>query len=209
MGVIKSVVRLMDRRGGARAWFALGALSLAYASGSVMGGCEREERIISTNSLLSGIPDAKTGVPAKVDASAAAQPVLRTADELVERKPDGTVTVRTPSIRDMMVVFYTCLDKEYDAVMRDYVLAQGTKLHFRTEGKDEGDALAFIKENKQDILELMGRMPAGERTPSIAFERMEKNVYRLRLTGRIPREWRFTQLWVALEGTDWKFYWVQ
>ena len=188
--------------------FMLAAIFVAFACGSSLSGCEREETIISTNSILSGIPDAKSGVPARLDPNAA-MPALHTADELTERNADGTVTLRSPSIRDMMVHFYNCLDKDNDALLLSQVLAQGTKVHFQSEGKDPSEAIAFIKENRQEILELMGRMPAGERTPSIAFERVEKNVYRLRLTGRIPREWRFTQLWVSLEGPDWKFYWVQ
>ncbi len=51
-------------------------------------------------------------------------------------------------------------------------------------------------------------MPFGERSPTTVFEKTGPRMYVLRLTGQAARGVRFTKLWVAFEGGNFKFVWL-
>lgn len=174
-------------------------------------GCETEQTIISSNNLFSNIPGATSGVP-QAKPTAAMTPKEFTEAELVVKNPDGTVTLRSPQVASVMVHLSRELNKDPvdERLVYDQLVSESTKQFLRAENRDPTESITFLKENRLDLFELMGQMPGAERTPGVFLERSEtRNIYRLRLTGPMARVTKYTELWVALEGGNWKFYWAR
>lgn len=178
---------------------------------SVTLGCETEQTIISSNNLFSNIPGAVSGVP-QAKPSAAVAPKEFTEEELVVKNPDGTVTLRSPQVSSVMLHLSRELNKDPvdERLIYDQLVSNATKQFLRAENRDPTESITFLKDNRLELFELMGLMPAAERTPGVFLERSEsRNIYRLRLTGPMARVTKYTELWVALEGGNWKFYWAR
>ncbi|MGH7132251.1 MAG: hypothetical protein ACREJO_09935 [Phycisphaerales bacterium] len=173
-------------------------------------GCETEQTIISSNNLFSNIPGAVSGIPSPERKATA--PKEFSEAELVIKNPDGTVTLRSPQVASVMLHLSRELNKDPvdERLVYDQLVSEATKQFLRAENRDPTESITFLKENRLDLFELMGQMPAAERTPGVFLERSDaRNIYRLRLTGPMSRVTRYTEMWVALEGGNWKFYWAR
>lgn len=177
---------------------------------TVLGACETEERIVSSNNLFSNIPgvDSKIPPPARPEAKPAKE---WTEEELIVRNPNGTTTLRAPQIAHLLQHMSRELNRDPmdERLIYDQIVSEATKRHFRAENKEPTESIEFIKVHRMDLLEIMGKMPAVERTPGVFLERGDsRSTYRLRLTGPITRVTTFTELWIAYEDGNWRFYWA-
>lgn len=170
-----------------------------------LAGCATE-RVVHWNPPLAGLPESQSATPvARRDESVDVASLP--AEELTVKNPDGSVLLRSPAIRHVMIHLHAAL-KEEDNALLDQVVSTATRRHFASEGRPPEAIHEFLRTNQNDIMVLFGRMPQAERSPMVKLSR-EGGALRLRLTGVLANDIRFTELWVVLEGGNWKLLWVR
>lgn len=185
------------------------AAAAAVGAGAVLAGCEERE-VRRTPGLLEGLP----GVIRGDGREAAPQRPIETSADLGAERPlvtenvDGSVTLRTYQMRDVMVLIARLLSEEKDDLLHEQLVSDAIKLDLELRGRSSRDAVNLLRENREDILKMFGRMPAAEQTPGVIAEKQARNMYELRLTGTLAQDMAFTKLWVVFEKGMWKFYWA-
>lgn len=174
---------------------------------ALLAGCAPEERVVRYKPFLANLPDAKTGQPA-VGVEARRAPEAGPDDDgSIIRNRDGSVTLVSKSIRQLMRHIERTLDNEEDDLFFEQLVADATKQHLRAEGIDPREFVSSLRERRRDIAVLFARLPVGEYSPGAVFEPVGDRMYVVRLTGPAARDIRFTKLWVALEKGQYKLVW--
>lgn len=172
-----------------------------------------------------GAPDADAAATVSLEAlkarSAEAEARLAAAeqaeedDPLVQRTPDGRVTMKAASTRDLIAVLSRVINAPPDdEAMREafyeQLVSQTTKTHFQSEGKDPRQEVTdFLSSNRTHINRLLGRLPGGENSPGVIVTSSGRSQFKVELTGAGARGLKFTEVWVALEGGQWRLVWLR
>lgn len=136
-------------------------------------------------------------------------------DPLVQRTPDGRVTLNAASTRDLIAVLSRVINAppEDEAVREaffDQLVSATTKTHFRAEGKDPRQEVTdFLSTNRTSINRLLGRLPGGENSPGVIVTSSGRSQFKVELTGAGARGLKFTEVWVAFEGGQWRLVWIR
>lgn len=180
----------------------------------MLNGCatgDDDTRIVRRQrTLLEGLPDATRGGERIQDNGPAG---LRSntdipLDQLIRKDGDKeTLLAKRP--RHVMLQLALRLDDGKEKLFFDQLVSDVTKQHYISQGQDPHEVIAFLQQNYDDIMRLFARMPAGELSPSILFERMSPTEHRLMLTGTAAKGMKFTELWLEQKGGNWKFVWVK
>lgn len=130
-------------------------------------------------------------------------------EDLVKAGPDGKKVIVSRTIRHVMVHLSTLLSEGDDDTLFGQLLADYTKAHFAAQGKDaRAESLAYLKNNREDIMALFGRMPMAERSPGVMLEQSDGKLFRLALRGTAAKGMRMSELWITMEKGQWKLVWV-
>jgi hypothetical protein len=175
----------------------------------VLCGCEAEERVVRYDPIFAGLKDAQLGMQPVGVGETVVDPTAMPEDQLVTRHEDGTVTLRAPAIRHVMVHMARAMAENDENLLYEEVVSEETKRHFSAGGGDPREAtLNFLAEHQEDVLALFGRMNAAERTPGVRLTKVSPRGFRLEVSGKQANGLRFTALWVVMERGNWRFWWV-
>lgn len=197
--------------------FALPAVwALCTLAVLVAWGCEPQERIVSTTgTMLQNLPGAVGGLNADGtprEGATAAVPggaLAMTEDDLIVKNPDGSVTLVSKIIQHTIFHLVRVLREENDALLATQVLSPRALQHFTDQGKEASEATHYFKENREDIITMLSRMPNAENTPGVIMDKTGRRDFRLRITGSAAKGLRFTEYWVTMEKGNWRVLWVQ
>ncbi len=172
-----------------RGFAALSALVVVL----ICAGCE--ERVVRVSGGLTGVSGAEGGLQTqravlseseKERAFARAnnpmgypppEEVAGTAEirDLRWAEADGTVRVVSRNPRELLYQLQRALRDEDGALLERELLAARTKQAYRSAGKDEGEAAAFLLKHREDLLILFQQFPMGELTPGVFAQPMDTN----------------------------------
>ncbi|USN99078.1 MAG: hypothetical protein H6810_13160 [Phycisphaeraceae bacterium] len=171
-----------------------------------LAGCV-ETRVIPANKpFMSGLPGTQGGA-FRLPAQSAADnnPLAAKPGELRTTNPDGTVTLRSPTVRDLMRhILETIMADDQGAFTRD-LLSDETRREFAERGYDPGEAFKELKRRREDIRRLFQAMPAGEFTPGVMMKPIGRNMFRLHAGGDPTMQWTFMD--VVFDRGDYKLRW--
>jgi len=193
--------------------------ALALLLGASVGGCAQERRELGYWTPLSGVPgsfrgsdDPLAGDPQRPDGVLRGAAAQAEAERLFEVDPRGRERLRLASPGLAMGNLRRLLRMEDvesgKRLMVEQLLSRQTFEQMYREGRGREEAASFFFENRQDVLATLARMPFGEQSPDVAFERAEGKLYQLRLRRGPARGLVFDSLWLALEGAEWKVVWL-
>lgn len=167
-------------------------------------GCVETRVIQKTKPILSGLPGSDGGGGAVV--SGATRPeILRPVEQIRIENPDGTVTLRSPTVRDLMRHILQTIAGDERELFTEQVLSRLTRTEFIERGFDPATTFDELKRRRDDLRRLFQAMPAGEFTPGILLEPVGRNVFRLRAEGDETMRWKFMD--VVFESGDFKLRW--
>ena len=173
----------------------------------VGAGCTYE-RVVSRRAPLAGLPGAETS--GEYDNSHLRQiHDVSEVDgvELVIEQPDGTVVLKSPSGRHLMVHIYTTIEDGDRELFTDQLLSEITRREFNERGYDPATAFDELVRRQEDVYKLFSRMPMGEYTPGVLTRNLGEKTLRLEVTGQAARDLKWTFMDMVLERGDWKLRW--
>jgi hypothetical protein len=199
---------MMWRRGNAGGWHWAQAGALLCCA-LTAGGCVREERVISQNSFLTGLPGAQQGLPVSrggleghIDPAA----LVNEKDLVQEEKDTGRTLLRAKSGRHLMIHIYNTVDAGDRSLFIDQVMSAAAKAAYYRAGRDPGEVFDDLRENQVDLQRLFKLMPAGERTPGMYMVPAGGGVQRVQLQGIARRGQRWTGFEMIMERGDWRLW---
>lgn len=214
----------------------LGALAGAVG---VLGlvACETEENVVGYKPFFAGLPGAEggkdpvygdrasdTGATGSAGAGGAAgvhetdllmddplDPNAASSDPLVVENADGSKTLVVRSIRHVMTHIERRLDEgeEGEKLLYEQVVADAAKKEYAEQGKSEAQMMEYLREHRRDIAVLFSRLPFAEHTPGVYLKKRARNRFVLELPPLAKKGSNFSELWVQMEGGQWKFLWVK
>ncbi len=187
---------------------AWGAVSLI-----VLASCAQETKVVKYHPFLANLPDAQTGfAPVGDRFDGAKNPNMMTAadaERMVVTNPDGSVTLPSNSIRQLMSQVVNCLQADELELLHDQLVSTTTKGEYRERGKDSFAFVEYLSRNRGDVLEMFQRMPMAENTPAVAMHQPTRNTFKLQLTGIAKKGLNYTTMWVTQEKGTWKLMWME
>lgn len=179
-----------------------------------LAACEAEAPQRTTRSVFDAMPGMTRGggpddlAPA-LGAAAGQAGASDDLDALTIKNPDGTVTLRAPQIRHAIYHLRSQLLADDGKLLASQVLSRQTRARFEAEGRTIDDAAALLRENRKEILRFLARMPSAENSPGTIISNEGGKQFRIRLVNTAAKNLAFTEVWVELEGADWKVVWVR
>lgn len=172
--------------------------------------CTPEEKVVRYKPFLSGIPDAKTGMPVVTGPGDSVAISAEDTDNTgIIKNRDGSTTLVTKSVRQLMRHLERTLDDgKQDEIIFDQLIAEDTKQYIRSQNTDPREYVAYLHNQRREIALFFARLPVGEGSPNAVFEPTGNKQYVVRLTGAAAKGLRFTKLWVALEKGNFKLLWL-
>jgi len=185
------------------------ALVLSVMGLCVLSACEQEIRVIKYDPFLASLPGAQGGQPPVGERPVIPDdPHALPADQLMVKRPDGGVTFVAKVTRHLVAHLGRLMEAEDNRLIFDELISSATKAHFQAMGKDpRAEVDTFFTERRGDILALLARMPSGERSPGVQMEKVGPRALRLTVSGTGARGLRLTELWVVMEGGNWRVWW--
>jgi hypothetical protein len=174
----------------------------------VLPSCAREEKVVRYKPFFANIADARQGQPPVQPNAGYHDPTAYSGESRIEN-PDGSVRLISKSVRQLMSHIERTLDDGDDDLFLEQLLSEETKRHYRGEGKDPADAVAYFHEHRRDIATLFARMPFGEYSPSIIRTKTGRNQWKFELIAAAKRDSPLTELWVALEDGEYRLIWIE
>ncbi|CAN5673829.1 hypothetical protein BH11PLA1_BH11PLA1_19200 [soil metagenome] len=194
-----------------------GAAVPALAALALLAACAVDEPTIiyKQRNLFEGIPGAMRGGEEFTGRGGAGKGAPASEGKLTDlvRNEGGREVLVSRRPRHVMVHLCLRLDEKDRAhgeqLFAEQLISQRTREQFISEGKDPGEIVPWLQTNYDDIMRLFQKMPAGEVSPGVIFERQSGNLYSLRLTGTIAKTVRLTELFLEQDRGVWKFVWVR
>lgn len=175
-------------------------------------GCAPEQRVVRYKPFFTGIAGAEHGTAPVVDRGitprADASALADQQEELRVELPDGTVELRTTQIRHLIYHLSRTIADDEPELLYDQLVSDLTKEHFIGEDADPREGVASMLEDRDGVLELLGRLPMGEYTPSAVLKK-EHPGYKISLRGIASRDLTYDELWIVMEGGEWKLWAVR
>jgi hypothetical protein len=174
---------------------------------AALGGCATESRVVSWNPILGRLPGAETQIPVTGPRGSYTDPTKLPEAKVREEAPDGTVTLRARTGRQLMQHIYTTLrDGERD-LFTEQVLSRRTRSEFEVRGHDPREAFDMLLARGGDVQALFDAMPMGEQTPGVFLESVGDGVLRFRVSGRSAMDLRWTGIDMVMEDGSYRLRW--
>lgn len=184
------------------------ALAFGVVACIVAAGCY--ERVIDEDIPFADIPGAVVGgEPAsereslRDDKPARIEPA-EAQGRIIENE-DGTITLRSASIRALMLNIVYAIDEERPDLFTKHLLSTLTRDEFLERGLDPTLAYEEIVRRERAYRKLLARLPGGQFTPGVFMRPQGKGVYRLAVEPDPSLLWR--GLDVRFEKRNWKLRW--
>lgn len=181
-----------------------GGLVLLLCAGAP--GCVETRVIPKGKPFMSGLPGTGGGggfhLPPQDAAGAqpdAAPKETRTVN------PDGTVTLHSPTVRDLMRHILETLAADEKDLFTRQLLSTKTRGEFIERGYDPGEAFIELQRRRDDLRRLFSAMPVGEFTPGVLMQPVGRNVFRLRAEGDPTMPWTYMD--VVYEKREYRLRW--
>ncbi len=158
-------------------------------SALMLAACASEDRIVSTSGPLRSLPGAQTAenAPAHKRPTPSGLAQAQTQKEDLALKPgslrvedqDGNIRLISRSPRHVVIhLRQAVLEDDYELFF-DQLLSNLAKAEYRRAGRDPYESIDQLRENREDVLKLLQRMPMGEFTPGMYLRPRGRGVYRL------------------------------
>ena len=189
------------------------ALLAAIAVNMALASCEGEPAPQRTvRNVFDGMPGMQRGggdglTPVE-QSQGSADPGAELA-AIVVTADDGTVKLKSPLMRHALYHFRTRMISGESELLTWQVLAQTTRDKYANQGSAAEDAAADLLSVRADVLKTLARMPNGENSPNVLVSKEGPKLFVLRLVNTAARNMRFSEIWLELEGQDWKVVWVR
>lgn len=189
--------------------FAAAASVAAGCFLAIVGGCAEETKVIRYDPFLASLPGAEGGAPPVGERpTAQTDPHDVPAEQLTIKNPDGTVTLVSRVIRHLIGHLARVLEEGNEDLLYDQLISEETKRYFKAQGKEpKKEVLEYFIAQQDEIYALLARMPAAERTPGVVMTKVAPSKFKLTITGTSARGAVLTELWVVMEGGNWRVWW--
>lgn len=188
-------------------------LTACLLAATLLGSCAEDRKVVQYHPFLANLPDAKTGLGPVGDRFGGVNDPNRLtpedAEKMVVTNPDGSKTLLSKSIRQLMSQVVNCLYEDELELLHDQLMSESTKEEYRARGKDSFAFVEYLSRNREDIVELFRRMPMAENTPAVAMHQPARNTFKLQMTGIAKKGLNFTTFWVTHEQGTWKIMWME
>ena len=119
---------------------------------------------------------------------------------------DGSVTLRSPTISDLMRHMLETIVNEEEELFTDQLLSTVTAREFIERGFDPVEAFRELKRREKDVRALFRAIPIGEFTPGVMLRNVGPNMFRLGIKGDPYLRWSYLD--VVLEHGQYKLRWL-
>ncbi len=184
--------------------FVLSLITAGLGAAVLCAGCQETRVIHKRKPILSGLPGS-VGGGGEVIPGASRPEILQPVEQIRVNNPDGTVTLRSPTVRDLMRHILQTLSSDERDLFTEQVLSKITRQEFFERGYDPATTFDELIRRRSDLRRLFQAMPAGEFTPGILLEPVGRNVFRLRAEGDESMNWKYMD--VVFESGDFKLRW--
>jgi len=203
--------RIPCRSASRRSSPAAAPLSASLLFAFLAASCAPEQTVVNYHPFLANLPDAKTAAgPVGSRFDNFRDPTAASPDEkAVVENPDGTKTLRSSNVRQLMSQIVTSIQNDDLEDFYDQLVAERTKEEYRSRGQDPFAFVQFLREHEADIIEMFNRMPMAEHTPAVALTQPQRNTFRLVLTGLARNNVKFTEIWAVHDKGVFKLLWIK
>lgn len=118
---------------------------------------------------------------------------------------DGTITLRSPTIRDLMRHMLETVAAEEEELFTEQLLSSVTRREFLERGYDPAEAFREVERRQKDLRALLRAMPIGEFTPGLMMQPKGHNTFRLGVKGDPDLNWSFVD--VVFENGNYTLRW--
>ncbi|MBZ0172341.1 MAG: hypothetical protein K8E66_08185 [Phycisphaerales bacterium] len=155
---------------------------------------------------MSGLPGTQGGgFRLPTQDQAAKNELFERPAELRATNPDGSVTLRSPTVRDLMRhILETIMAGDEDA-FTEHLLSTETRREFAERGYDPREAFRELSRRRDDLRRLFQAMPAGEFTPGVLMQPVGRNMFRLNAEGDRTMDWTYMD--VVFDRGDYRLRW--
>lgn len=182
------------------------ACLVAGAALGLAAGCVETQVTQVNKPMFAGLPGVDSGGGSLASAFGQSRPeILQPVEQIRVENPDGTITLRAPTVRDLMRHILETLVRDEEEIFTQQVLSTITRREFVERGYDPREAFRELKRRQGDIRGLFQAMPMGEFTPGILLRPIGKNMFRLHSEGDRSMPYRFMD--VVFEGGDYRLRW--
>lgn len=184
-------------------------LSVLVALHLALSGCVEINREPVGKPLLAGLQNGG-GFTSLRQVDKNGQPVnqagLGTGGDKRVVAEDGTVTLNSPTISDLMRHILETVVNEEEDLFTDQLLSTITRREFIERGLDPAEAYRELVRREKDLRALFRAIPIGEFTPGVLLRNVGPNIFRLGIKGDPDLRWSFID--VVLEKGQYKLRWL-
>lgn len=119
---------------------------------------------------------------------------------------DGTITLKSPTISDLMRHMLETLVNDEEELFTEQLLSTVTTREFIERGYDPAEAFRELQRREKDVRALFRAIPIGEFTPGVFLRNVGPNMFRLGIKGDPDLRWSFID--VVLEKGQYKLRWL-
>lgn len=186
-------------------------VAAGVAAALLAAACAPEEKLVRYKPFFAGLEGVQTGTPPVAERVAPAiggEEVAQDGDAgLVRENPDGTKTLISRSGLHLMTHIQRTLADHEEKLFAEQVLSEITRQEFKARGRDPVEAFAMLKPYERDIAKLFARLPLGEHSPNARIDVVDRNMFRVRVTGRAAEGLRWSGFDMVLENGNWRLRW--
>ncbi len=142
---------------------------------TLIGGCEREIRVVKYHPLLGGLEGSQAGMTVTGAGGAGVTSSVLAAQglpdgQLVTKDSDGTKHLHAASPRHLLIHVARTLQANDAALFVDQVLSQRVRDECDRTRRDPREAFDLLVEHERDLYTLFRAMPMGEATPGVMMK---------------------------------------
>lgn len=191
---------------------ARGLVALVLIAAILAGLSCTEERVVRYRPAFAGLPGASGAQIIDEDrdkrlAESGLDPASAQQPEREVVNPDGTRTLITRTVRDLMFHVASTLEKNERDLLVGQLLSRTTIAEFVERGHDPALAFDLLKSIEPDIRELFSKLPGGELTPGSIMQPLPGRAVRLRLPVEVAGRDRLIGFDAIPERAQWKLRW--
>ncbi|MCL4741401.1 MAG: hypothetical protein KJZ54_04285 [Phycisphaerales bacterium] len=175
----------------------------AAACALALGACV-EQRVTYNRPMFAGLPGVQSNRPIVGDGPRGYRDPTRVeGGSIVVEHRDGTTTLVARSAAHLVAHIQRTLVEDEEELFLSQVLSELTVRECRENGVDPAEAFRYLRQHRDEVLKVLARMQAGERSPYVVVQKIDDRVYRVLLTGLAARGLRWRGFDMVLEGGGW------
>ncbi|MEM7628348.1 MAG: hypothetical protein AAF356_02895 [Planctomycetota bacterium] len=176
------------------------------------------ERIVRYEPFLGDVPGAVVGSDATIgeqrpaptagpSARGPGDPLAVPLTGLRVEDEEGNITLRARSFQHLMHHIATTLAQGERDLFVEQVFSPLTLDEFYERELDPGIGFDELKRRERDVRALFTRMPLAERSPGVTLKKIDRNIYRLRVSGPNGAGLNWRSMDAHFAGGEWRLRW--